>query len=289
MCICSTSFASGSAMHFVFSSSSTILMTSTSCILPIVPCFSLKYCVCYIHEQFNRLLQVLKKDSVVSHDNCDCTCPFCVAGNCRCVFTSDMDLYWFTRHMMCTPSKLHSKTSRNLFPPRCIPFIYFLSLLLYTNATFLVLSCFICLDGRCSAESPCFFGRTDTIFQCPKSRLFSDDPITFEQCVNEDVTASAYASDPLLHARDSVPLYGVLMPPPKRIKWIWKKVTTSKRDFAKRIFELAPDTFEHHQVGVHIWLHILLVFLLIHSHCSFTQLELVLLLLFASLMSFTWR
>ena len=97
---------------------------------------------------------------------------------------------------------------------------------------------------------PCFFGRTDTIFQCPKSRLFSDDPITFEQCVNEDVTASAYASDPLLHARDSVPLYGV--PPPKRIKRIWKKVTTSKRDFAKRIFELAPDTFEHHQVGVHI-------------------------------------
>ena len=109
-----------------------------------------------IHEEFNRLLQVLKKDSVVSHKNCDCTCPFCVAGNCRCVFTSDMDLYWFTRHMMCTPSKLHSKTSRNLFPPRCIPFIYFLSLLLYTNVTFLVLSCFICLDGRCSAESPAF-------------------------------------------------------------------------------------------------------------------------------------
>ena len=111
------------------------------------------------------------------------------------------------------------------------------------------MSCFSCLEGRCSAESPCFFGRTDTIFQCPKSRLFSDDPITFEQCVNEDVTASAYASDPL-HTRDSVPLYGV--PPPKLIKIISKKVTTSKRDFAKRIFEQAPDTFEHHQVDVHI-------------------------------------
>ena len=154
-------------MHFVFSSSSTILMTSTSCILPVVPCFSLKYCVCYIHEEFNRLLQVLKKDSVVSHENCDCTCPFCVAGNCRCVFTSDMDLYWFTRHMMCTPSKLHSKTSRNLFPPRCIPFIYFLSLLLYTNATFLVLSCFICLDGRCSAESPAFLVALIRFFSAP--------------------------------------------------------------------------------------------------------------------------
>ena len=220
--------------------------------------FLSRYCVCYIHEEFNRLLQVLKKDSIVSHENCDCICPFCIAGNCRCVFTSDMDLYWFMRHMMCTPSKLHSKTSRNLFPPRCIPFTYFLSLLLYTNVAFAVLSCFSCLEGRCSAESPCFFGRTDTIFQCPKSRLYSDDPITFEQCVNEDVTASAYASDPLLDARDSVPLYGV--PPPKRIKRIWKKVTTSKRDFAKRIFELAPDTFEHHQVDVHIWLHILLGF-----------------------------
>ena len=74
--------------------------------------------------------------------------------------------------------------------------------------------------------------------------------MTFEQCVNEDVTAGAYASDPLLHARDSVSLYGV--PPPKRIKQIWKKVTTSKRHFSKRIFELAPDTFEHHQVDVHI-------------------------------------
>ena len=185
---------------------------------------------------------------------------FVLLRNCRCVFTFDMDSYWFMRHVLCTPSKLHSQTSRNLFPPRYIPFPYFLSLLPFTNMAFGILSCFSCLEGRCSAESPCFFGRTDTIFQCPKSRLFSDDPITFEQCINKDITASAYASDPLLDARDSVPLYGV--PPPKRIKRIWKKVTTSKKDFVKHIciFELAPDTFEHHQVHVHIWLHILLGF-----------------------------
>ena len=143
-----------------------ILMTSTSSILPIVPCFSLKYCVCYIHEQFNRLLQVLKKDSVVSHDNCDCTCPFCVAGNCRCVFTSDMDLYWFTRHMMCTPSKLHSKTSRNLFPPRCIPFTYFLSLLLYTNVT---LSCPVSVVWKVGAPQnpPAFLVALIRFFSAP--------------------------------------------------------------------------------------------------------------------------
>ena len=166
-----------------------------------------RYCDCYIHEEFNsyRLLQVLKKDSVVSHKNCDCTCPFCIAGNRRCVFSSDMYLYWFMRHVLCTPSKLHSQTSRNLFPPRCLTFTCFLSLLHYTNMAFSFLSCFSCLEGRCTADSPCFFGCT--IFQCPKSRLFSDDPITFEQCVNEDVTASAYASDSLLDARDSVPLY----------------------------------------------------------------------------------
>ena len=42
------------------------------------------------------------------------------------------------------------------------------------------------------------------------------------KCVNEDVAASSYASDALLvHARESVPIYGV--PPAKRIKRIWKK------------------------------------------------------------------
>ena len=107
----------------------------------------------------------------------------------------------------------------------------------------------------------------------PKIKIFSDDPITFEQYVNNDVTAmaSAYASDPLLDPRDSVPLYGV--PPHKQIKRIWKKVTSSKKDFIKRIFELAPDMFEHHQEDVHIRIHILLFFLLTHPYCSFTQLE----------------
>ena len=32
--------------------------------------------------------------------------------------------------------------------------------------------------------------------------------------MNEDIMASTYASDALLHARDSVPLYGV--PPPQK-------------------------------------------------------------------------
>ena len=97
----------------------------------------------------------------------------------------------------------------------------------------------------------------------PKIQTIFRRPYQFEQCVNEDVTASAYASYPLLDAMDSVPLYRV--PSPKRIKRIWKKVTTyicmctSKKDFAKSIFELAPDMFEHYQVDVHIRIHILLV------------------------------
>ena len=140
---------------------------------------------------------------------------------------------------------------------------------------FSFLSCFSCLEGRCTADSPCFFGRTHTIFQCPKSRLFSDNPITFEQCVNEDVTASAYASDPLLDAGDSVPLYGHGVSPPKQIKIIQKKVTASKKEFIKRIFELAPDTFEHHQVVLHMYIsfHILLGFVLTQPYCSSRQLE----------------
>ena len=47
------------------------LKTCSSCLC------SPRYCICYIHEDFNKLLQVLKKDAVVSHENCDCTCSFC--------------------------------------------------------------------------------------------------------------------------------------------------------------------------------------------------------------------
>ena len=48
------------------------------------------------------------------------------------------------------------------------------------------------------------------------------------------------------NAKDSVPLFGV--PPPKIIKRIWKKRIKSKKEFSSSIFELAPDTFQHHQV-----------------------------------------
>jgi len=98
-----------------------------------------------------------------------------------------------------------------------------------------------------SAATPCFFARTSTIFQCPKSALFSDtEQITFEQCFNEDVTASAYAVDPLVDGRPTITLHGV--PPPKRTKRIWKKMTKSKREFSACLLELAPDTFQHHQL-----------------------------------------
>ena len=64
--------------------------------------------------------------------------------------------------------------------------------------------------------------------------------------MNEDVTASAYAFDPLLEGRETIILH--VVPPPKRTKRIWKKMTKSKREFSARLFELAPDTFQHHQL-----------------------------------------
>ena len=40
--------------------------------------------------------------------------------------------------------------------------------------------------------------------------VFSENKqVAFEQCVNEDFTASAYASDPLLAGKDSLMLHGV--------------------------------------------------------------------------------
>ena len=81
--------------------------------------------------------------------------------------------------------------------------------------------------------------------------------------MNKDVTAMNYVSDPLLNACDALPIYGV--PPPKRIKRIWKTVTTSKKEFSKRIFELAPDTFEHHQVLLLSIHYIFFTFALSHT------------------------
>ena len=112
----------------------------------------IRFCVCYIHEEFKRLLHVLKKDSMVAHENCTCTCGFCADGNCKVVFESDMDLYWCMRHLLCPPAKLYSQTSRNLFPPR-----YCLSSHSSFINGFLLLrlpSVCSCLDGRCSNTSP---------------------------------------------------------------------------------------------------------------------------------------
>ena len=76
--------------------------------------------MCYIHEEVLRLLTVLKKESMISHENCDCTCEFCAEGFCRCVFNDDMDFYWYMRHLLCTPGHLTSTTKRNLFQPRYV-------------------------------------------------------------------------------------------------------------------------------------------------------------------------
>ena len=149
-----------------------------------------------------------------------------------------MDLYWCMRHLLCPPAKLYSQSSRNLFPPCLSSHSSFKNGFLFLRLP----PVSRCLDGHCSAATPCFFARTSTIFQCQRSALFSDtEQITFEQCVNEDVTASAYALDPLVEGRETITLQDV--PPPKRTKHIWKKMTKSKREFSTH-----PDTFQHHQL-----------------------------------------
>ena len=39
--------------------------------------------------------------------------------------------------------------------------------------------------------------------------MFYEEEITYEKCVNEDITVTSYASDPLLDATDSVLIYVV--------------------------------------------------------------------------------
>ena len=52
-------------------------------------------------------------------------------------------------------------------------------------------------------------------------------------------------SDSLRQAHKTVKIHGVR--PPKRIKHTWKKQMKTKLQFTQHIFELAPDTFRHHQ------------------------------------------
>ena len=102
-----------------------------------------------------------------------------------------------------------------------------------------------CLDGNCESEDPCFFKRTGTIFHCPKGNLSSEnDYITYEEWVPEDVSAQPF-QDPLL-ANEPVILHGV--PPTKRVKNVWKKRTTTRKQFVKRLFDLTPYAFQHHQL-----------------------------------------
>ena len=61
--------------------------------------------------------------------------------------------------------------------------------------------------------------------------------------VPQDITDD---SDPLRQQHETVEIHGI--PPPKRIKHIWKKQTKAKFQFTQRIFEWAPDTFCHHQL-----------------------------------------
>ena len=203
-----------------------------------------RYCVCYVHEEMLRLLTVLKKESMVAHENCDCQCEFCADGFCNQVFTDDMDFYWFMRHMLCVPGKLHSQTSRNLFKPR-YALRYSHCYLCYLSFHNKLRSC-SCLDGNCTSEDNCLFEKQGTIFQCPKGKLFSNnDYVAFEEWVTLDINAQPF-DDPLNLHGEGVELHGV--PPPKRMKSVWTKRTRTRNQFCQRIFELTPDAFQHHQL-----------------------------------------
>ena len=84
---------------------------SVQCVLVLFFFIFHRYCVFYIHEEFCRLLNVLK-NSMVADENCLCECEFCSQGFCKCVFKTDMDLYWFMRHVC---SLLFSISLQGLF------------------------------------------------------------------------------------------------------------------------------------------------------------------------------
>ena len=70
---------------------------------------------------------------------------------------------------------------------------------------------------------------------------FQEENITYEQCFNEDVTA-------ICSCMHGIQCQYMVFQAPKRIKRMWNKFTKSKKEFSSCLFELAPDTFEHHQV-----------------------------------------
>ena len=122
----------------------------------------LRFCVCCIRKEFQRLLDVLKKDLKVAHENHNCTCGCCINGQCKVVFESDMDLYWCMHLLLCAPSNLYSHTPRDgtfIVPSFQSPF-----------KLFRIPSVCSCLDSHCAVDSPCFFSRTQSLHSTPKNR-----------------------------------------------------------------------------------------------------------------------
>ena len=64
-----------------------------------------RFCVCYIHLEFQKMLQVLQQYYSAVHDQpCDCTCQYCENGNCDPDNnTKIFELHNFMRHLLCQP------------------------------------------------------------------------------------------------------------------------------------------------------------------------------------------
>ena len=127
-----------------------------------------RFCVCYIHLEFQKMLQVLQQYYSAVHDQpCDCTCQYCENGNCDPDNnTKIFELHNFMRHLLCQPEAVFESEGGKYHYYR-----------------------WECVTLQCNL---CYKSKAKNLLLCPKAKLWADhldadSGLTWEEYKRTDI------------------------------------------------------------------------------------------------------
>ena len=182
-----------------------------------------RFCVCYIHLEFQKLLQVLDQYfSVVHAVPCDCRCEFCANGQCNPQQTTDLfKIHWFMKHLLCEP--------KVVFLAQGGKYSYYK---------------WECVTLQCNL---CYKAKKNNLLLCPKAKLWAteEDPdsgLTWEEYKRTDINIISAKS----YKGPTVKLAAA--PKKQQIFNLFQEVSGSNRQFMQTFLNKMPFVFKHHQL-----------------------------------------
>ena len=158
-----------------------------------------RYCVCSIHEEFNRLLHVLKKRLCCCAQKLFLHVSILCGQIIKCVFESDMTCIGPCIIVYVNLRSFTHRCPKSFQVNECFFLLQMdmlLSLLQAHSFSKIFLFFQPLLFGRQLCTVPwreVFLEYANTFFHCPKSNLFSDqDQITYEVLTDEESTGSVF-------------------------------------------------------------------------------------------------